>query len=132
MSMSVPTTTCIHTKQSAIHRFPPPFQNCGAKSQKQPLRFLYERPIMHFTGGMKTKPDGTTETLNDNGDLWWSLLGGGGGVYGIVTQFKYRLHDPPDGFVRMSVVFPIEWHKVGCVGIAEQVSLSGDFKDLSM
>ena len=87
---------------------------------------------MHFTGGMKTKPDGTTETLNDNGDLWWSLLGGGGGVYGIVTQFKYKLHDPPDGFIRMYVVFPIEWHKEGCVGIAEQVSLLGDFKDLSV
>ena len=55
------------------------------------------------------------------------------GVYGIVTQFKYKLHDPPDGFVRMYVVFPIEWHKEGCIGIAEQVSsLSGDLKDLSV
>ena len=82
---------------------------------------------------MKTKPDGTTEALNDNGDLWWSLLGGGGGVYGIVTQFKYKLHDPPDGFVRMSVVFPVEWHKEGCVGIAEQVSCpSKNFNELSV
>ena len=82
---------------------------------------------------MKTKPDGTTEALNDNGDLWWSLLGGGGGVYGIVTQFKYKLHDPPDGFVRMYVVFPVYWHKEGCTGTAEQVSVSSrNFSDRSV
>ena len=77
---------------------------------------------LHTPGGTVVKPNGDTEDLDDNGDLWWSLLGGGGGVFGIVTQFKWRLHDPPpDGVVRMIVTFPVEWLKPGCVGIAEQV-----------
>ena len=69
------------------------------------------------------KSNGTAEQLNDNGDLWWSVLGGGGGVYGIVTQFKYKLHEPPaDGFVRLGMTFPIHNVYQPCIGVATQVS----------
>ena len=68
------------------------------------------------------KPDGTTEPLNDNGDLWWSVLGGGGGVYGVVTELKFQLHEPPaDGFIRLSLVFPVRWDAL-CRGVATEVS----------
>ena len=36
-------------------------------------------------------PDGSTIEVTDP-DLWWAVLGGGGGVYGVVTQFVLKLH----------------------------------------
>ena len=53
-------------------------------------------------------------------DLWWAVLGGGGGVYGIVTQFVLKLHSPPDGFVQFFTKFPIE-DSGNCAGVATQV-----------
>ena len=69
------------------------------------------------------KPGGTTEQLNDNGDLWWSVLGGGGGVYGVVTQFKYIIHQPPtNGFVVFSSAYAIV-ESGTCAGVADLVRM---------
>ena len=78
--------------------------------------------LSSFSGGTLTRPDGTTELLNDNGDLWWSVLGGGGGTYGVVTQFKLKLYDaPPEGFVRLLMRFII-FKNGECAGAAKEVN----------
>ena len=67
------------------------------------------------------RPNGTPKPLNDGGDLWWSVLGGGGGTYGVVTQFKLKLHDaPPGGFINMFLTFNIFEHGP-CAGAAVEV-----------
>ena len=60
---------------------------------------LYNILILFFIspGGTITKSDGSTEGLNDNNDLWWSVLGGGGGTYGIIIDITYQLQEPPTG-----------------------------------
>ncbi len=67
------------------------------------------------------RSDGSTRALDDNGDLWWAVLGGGGGTYGIVTEFKYQLYDPPpNGVVRFTITFFI-LREGECSGVAAQV-----------
>ena len=59
------------------------------------------------SGGMVKYPNGTREGLKDP-DLLWALLGGGGGTFGIVTSFTFKLHRPPrSGFVRYLASYPI-------------------------
>ena len=63
--------------------------------------------------------NGTEETFQDP-DLLWALLGGGGGTFGIVTSFTFKLHPPPKaGFVGVIVVFPMIHPLYGYIG--EQV-----------
>ena len=66
--------------------------------------------------------DGSTEEVTDP-DFWWSVLGGGGGVYGVVTQFVLKLHPAPNGFVNYLVQWRISAGEVSdqCEGVAEQV-----------
>jgi FAD/FMN-containing dehydrogenase len=42
--------------------------------------------------------------LNENSDLFWALRGGGGGNFGIVTEFTFKLHP-----VDRAIVFSISW-----------------------
>ena len=64
-------------------------------------------------------PDGSTGKVTDP-DLWWAVLGGGGGVYGIVTQFVLKLHPAPDGFVEFHTKFPVA-DSGNCTGVATEV-----------
>ena len=65
--------------------------------------------------------DGSIVDVTDP-DLWWAVLGGGGGVYGVVTQFVLKLHPAPDGFVNYLVQFPITGNS-DCEGVATEVCL---------
>ena len=67
-------------------------------------------------------PDGSTEEVTDP-DFWWAVLGGGGGVYGVVTQFVLKLHPAPDGFVNYIIQWRISAGEVSdqCEGVAEEV-----------
>jgi FAD/FMN-containing dehydrogenase len=43
--------------------------------------------------------------LNENPDLFWALRGGGGGNFGIVTEFTFRVH-PVDRVIQFSISWP--------------------------
>ena len=41
---------------------------------------------------MHLYPDGRQET-KENGDLFWAMRGGGGGTFGVVVYYVYKLHE---------------------------------------
>ncbi|KAK3088377.1 hypothetical protein FSP39_018432 [Pinctada imbricata] len=50
--------------------------------------------------------DGTTRRTTD-ADIFWALRGGGGGTFGIVTKFTYKLHYAAKGLVTFICIYPI-------------------------
>ncbi|KAK3088639.1 hypothetical protein FSP39_021698 [Pinctada imbricata] len=50
--------------------------------------------------------DGSTRISNDT-SIFWALRGGGGGTFGIVTKFTYKLHYPASGVVMLPCFYPI-------------------------
>ena len=50
-------------------------------------------------------PDGRSKT-DYNGDLFWALRGGGGGTFGVVSYFVFKLHQAPEGMVKVTVGIP--------------------------
>ena len=77
-----------------------------------------------ISGGVIENPDGSIEDMTDP-DFWWAVLGGGGGVYGVVTQFVLKLHPAPDGFVEFYIQFQIA-DSGNCAGVATEVSIGAD------
>ena len=57
-------------------------------------------------GTETTYRDGNVVTSSDT-DLFWALRGGGGGTFGIVTKFTYKLHYAPNQFVVMDCLMPM-------------------------
>ncbi|MFI6099020.1 FAD-binding oxidoreductase [Lentzea sp. NPDC051213] len=61
----------------------------------------------HLTSATIVTPDGCLRTVSahEEPDLFWALRGGGGGNFGIVTQFTFRTDPAPDLAV-FSATFP--------------------------
>ena len=55
--------------------------------------------------------DGNVVSSSDT-DLLWALRGGGGGTFGIVTKFTYKLHYAPNQFVVMDCLMPMYYNSV--------------------
>ena len=53
-----------------------------------------------------TDANGHVQSTN-NADLFWALRGGGGGTFGIVTKFTFKLHQPPKQFTTMTCFKPM-------------------------
>lgn len=54
-------------------------------------------------------PDGT-EKAEDDGELFWAMKGGGGGTFGVVVYFVYRLHPAPESLIHVLIMMPF-YHK---------------------
>jgi hypothetical protein len=64
--------------------------------------------IDNLVGVQIVTADGKIRTVNKNTDpnLLWALRGGGGGNFGIVTQFTFNIHPVPRSVTYFSVNFP--------------------------
>jgi len=64
--------------------------------------------IDSLLGANLVTPDGKLRTVNaqENPDLFWAIRGGGGN-YGVVTSFEFRLHELRSDVVAGDLVFPI-------------------------
>ncbi|XP_064613369.1 uncharacterized protein LOC135477143 [Liolophura sinensis] len=51
--------------------------------------------------------DGVAIGRSPSSDLFWAVLGGGGGTFGVVTSFTYKLHPAPPQIVGFTCVYPI-------------------------
>jgi len=56
------------------------------------------------------KPQLLTVNAKDNADLFWAIRGGGGGNFGVVTKFRFKLSDLSDMSEKVHV-FRINWSK---------------------
>ena len=76
---------------------------------------LLEVEMVTADGKLVISNDHMTQTVDNNGnaqtssnsDLFWALRGGGGGTFGIVTKFTFRLHFAPKGYVVMDCLAPM-------------------------
>jgi FAD/FMN-containing dehydrogenase len=64
--------------------------------------------IDSMVGAKLVTPDGKLRTVNaqENPDLFWAIRGGGGN-FGVVTSFEFRLHELRSDVVAGDLVFPI-------------------------
>ena len=44
-----------------------------------------------------------TEKTENKGDLFWALRGGGGGTFGVVSYYVFKLHQAPEAMVKVTV-----------------------------
>ena len=90
---------------------------CAQKSFKKCL-YSFKSQVVLADGRISTctenqtkhvYPDGT-ELTEDNGNLFWALRGGGGGTFGVVVYYVFRLHQAPKSLVRINMLMPF-YHK---------------------
>jgi FAD/FMN-containing dehydrogenase len=72
------------------------------------LNRKYGLTIDNLTGARIVTPDGRVRTINaDNeADLFWAIRGGGGN-FGVVTEFEYALHPFDRNVLSGNIVWPI-------------------------
>ena len=59
--------------------------------------------------GTKTLHVNGTAHASSDADLFWALRGGGGGTFGVVTKFTYKLHQAPPSWVIMTCYMPMHY-----------------------
>ncbi|ESO97045.1 hypothetical protein LOTGIDRAFT_174677, partial [Lottia gigantea] len=64
------------------------------------------------TSGTTIKHTNGTVINSNDADLFWALRGGGGGTWGVVLSFTFKLHLPPNnGMVRVSATYPMYYYE---------------------
>ncbi|KAL5020890.1 hypothetical protein ScPMuIL_000045 [Solemya velum] len=56
--------------------------------------------VKSTSGGTDITFENGTTTSNSDAELFWALRGGGGGTFGVVTKFIFKLHQPPSQVVK--------------------------------
>lgn len=73
--------------------------------------------IQHLNGSV---------TSTNNSDIFWALRGGGGGTFGIVTNFTFKLHYPASGVATFDCSYPIvrsDETEIGHIVLKKMVSM---------
>ncbi|CAL1547280.1 unnamed protein product [Lymnaea stagnalis] len=76
---------------------------------------LLEATVVTADGKVHTVNSSMTVTRDFDGslhyssdvDIFWALRGGGGGTWGVVVDFTFRLHYPPERFRNVLAVIPL-------------------------
>ena len=72
--------------------------------------------VLKGTGTIQRPGEAAATSYNDP-ELFWAVRGGGGGTFGVVTQYTYKVHPAPtDGFVQLVATFPLKSNTQGDVG----------------
>ncbi len=53
-------------------------------------------------------------SANENPNLFWALRGGGGGNFGIVTEFTFKIH-PVDRVIQFSIAWPDDSYRTSTI-----------------
>ena len=72
------------------------------------LNRKYGLTIDNVTGATIVTADGRVRTINadNDSDLFWAIRGGGGN-FGVVTEFEYQLHEFDRNVLSGSIVWPV-------------------------
>ena len=63
---------------------------------------------MNEQGTSLTELDGVTSHSNDT-SLFWAIRGGGGGTWGVVTDFTFGLHYAPARFRNVGLAWALTY-----------------------
>ncbi|KAK7484359.1 hypothetical protein BaRGS_00024364, partial [Batillaria attramentaria] len=66
------------------------------------------KAVVDAQGTTITDLDNTTTTSNDT-SLFWAIRGGGGGTWGVVTDFTFKLHYAPKRFRRVAASWALTY-----------------------
>ena len=83
--------------------------------------------IDSLIGADLVTPDGKLRRVDaqQNADLFWAMRGGGGN-FGVVTSFEFRLHELPAKLVGGDLVYPIEQARAVLDFVAEYSARAPD------
>lgn len=81
------------------------------------MRKLLKEKGTSLAAGTKKAPDASGPVSYHDPDLFWAVRGGGGSTFGVVTSYKYKLHQhPAEGFIHVVLIFPMKSDSKGEVG----------------
>ncbi|XP_045170606.2 uncharacterized protein LOC123533020 [Mercenaria mercenaria] len=66
------------------------------------------------------------ETVTHDSSLFWAMRGGGGGTFGVVVYFVFKLHPMPAGMVRVDTSLPLKVDSYGLDLSGELLSALGE------
>ena len=80
-------------------------QGGGTTAENRMLGLGVDSVLSMRVALMNTKIVTITAESEEYKDLFWALLGGGGGTYAIILEYKMKLHIPPPTFTSLSLDF---------------------------
>lgn len=99
-----------------------PFVRVGGLTQGGGVGFLHRQMGLTCDSVVAAKivtADGQLREVTEDSpdhELLWALKGGGGGNFGVVTSFRFKLHTTPEDVT----VFSIIWHEADMEAVVNQ------------